>query len=171
MPNVMQLGTIQKVFRRLLEERIPIRDLVTILEALADHGASVKNTEVLVEYTRAALAPTITRQFTAEDGTLHALVLDPVMEQHLLDKARAGEFNPNTLGLEPQRAEAFIQEADRLTKRMISIGYHPVLLTSPVLRPTLFAFLAPMLSDIAVLSYNDLVADASVEVVDQLKVT
>jgi flagellar biosynthesis protein FlhA len=170
-PNVLQIGAIQKVFKRLLQERIPIRDLVTILEALADHAPSVKNIEVLNEYARAALAATITRQFAGEDGTIRAFVLEPLLEQHLLERARAGEFNPNTLGLEPARAEAFIAEADRLTRHLIAAGHAPVLLTSPVLRPTLFNFLSPMLADIAVLSYNDLQPDASVEVVNQLKLT
>ena len=170
-PNVLQIGAVQKVLKRLLQERIPIRDLVTILEALADHAPSVKNVEVLTEYVRAALAATITRQFAGEDGTLRVFVLDPLLEQHLLDRARAGELNPNTLGLEPERAEGFIAQVDRLAKRMIGAGHPPVLLTSPVLRPTLFNFLAPVLADIAVLSYNDLQADASIEVVQQLKLT
>lgn len=169
-PEVLHVGGIQKVLRRLLEERIPIRDLVSILEALADYAPATKNLDVLTEYTRAALAATITRQFAGMDGTVHVVVLEPLLEQHLLDRAKAGEFNANTLGLEPDRAEQFIQETDKLSKRMIANGFAPVLLTSPVLRPTLFQFLSPMLSDIAVLSYNDLMPDASVEVVDQLKI-
>ena len=167
-PNTLQLGAIQKVFKQLLKERIPIRDLVTILEALADYAPTIKNVDVLTEYARAALSATITRQFADEHGTLRAFVLEPLLEQHLLERAKAGEFNPNTLGLEPSRAEAFIQETEHLAKRLIGGGYAPVLLTSPVLRPTLFNFLAPMLSDIAVLSYNDLQPDASVEVVEHL---
>jgi flagellar biosynthesis protein FlhA len=167
-PNLLPLGAIQKVLKRLLLERIPIRDLVTILEALADHAPLTKNTDVLTEYTRAALAPTITRQFAGEDSTLHAFVLDPVLEQHLLEKAETGSFNVNTLSLESARAERFIQEADRLAKRLIGSGRPPVLLTSPVLRSTLFGFLSPMLTDIEVLSYNDLTADASIEVIGQL---
>ena len=126
--------------------------------------------DVLTEYTRAALGPTITRQFAGDGDTVHTLVLDPMLEQHLLDKAEAGEMNPNTLGLAPDRVEKFVTETDRLAKRMIATGHPPVLLTSPVLRPTLFNFLSPMLSDIAVLSYNDLVPDARVEVVDQVKI-
>jgi flagellar biosynthesis protein FlhA len=168
-PNQLTLGGIQKVLKRLLKERIPIRDLVTILEALADHAPVTKNVDVLTEYTRASLAPTITRQFAGDADTVHTLVLDPVLEQHLLERAEAGEMNPNTLGLTPDRVEKFVGEIDRLAKRMIGTGYPPVLLTSPVLRPTLFNFLSPMLSDIAVLSYNDLVPDARIEVVDQVK--
>jgi flagellar biosynthesis protein FlhA len=64
-----------------------------------------------------------------------------------------------------------LQETDRMAKRMISSGKAPILLTSPVLRPTLYNFFSPMLSDISVLSYNDLSPDASVEVGDQLHLT
>lgn len=168
-PNLMTIGSIQKVLKRLLQERIPTRDLITILEALADYAPNTKNIDVLTEYARAALAATITRQFADEMGTVHVFVLEPHLEQHLLEKAQSGELNATTLGLDPQRIDRLVQAADRQAKRLISHGYTPVLLTTPVLRSTLFNFLAPMLSDIAVLSYNDLSPDAQVEVSDQLK--
>src|SRR5690606_1167243 len=100
---------------------------------------------------------------------VHAFVLDPILEQHLFEKAGSGDLNAGTLGLTPERSEKFAREADRLAKKLITVGLPPVLLTSPVLRPTLFNFLSPMVSDISVLSYNDLTADAEIEVVDQLK--
>jgi flagellar biosynthesis protein FlhA len=169
-PNQLPLGAVQKVLKRLLRERIPIRDLVTILESLADHCTSTKNVDVLTEYARAALAQTVTRQFAGSDETVHVFVLDPQLEQHLLERAEAGELNPNTLGMSPDRAEAVVREVDRLAKRLIGNGRAPVLLTSPVLRPTLFSFLSPMVSDIAVLSYNDLIPEAKVEVTDQVEI-
>mgnify|MGYP006189737441 CR=1 FL=1 len=100
----------------------PIRDLVTILETLADYAPHTKHIDVLIEYTRNALAPTITRQFQGPDESIHAFVLDAMLEQMLLHKAETGELNPNTLGLEPDRAEQFAQEADRLSKKIISTG-------------------------------------------------
>jgi len=169
-PNLMTLGSIQKVLKRLLRERIPIRDLVTILEALADHAPVTKNVDVLTEYTRAALSATITRQFAGEDDSVHALVLDPMLEQHLLERAESGEMNPTTLGLSPDRAEKLVTEVAKHSKRMIGNGRPAVLLTSPVLRPTLFNFLSPMVTDLAVLSYNDLLPDVRVDVVDQIKI-
>ncbi len=170
-PNLLPLGGIQKVLKRLLRERIPIRDLVTILEALADYAPQTKNIDVLTEYCRAALAPTITREFAGEDDGVHAFVLDPTLEQHLLQQAENGTLNPDTLGFDAQRAERFAQEADRLAKRLIGLGREPVLLTSPVLRAALSGFLSPVLSDIAVLSYNDLVPEANIEIADQLTLT
>lgn len=171
MPDLLTLGQIQKVLKRLLRERVPIRDLVTILEALADHAPETKNVDVLTEYTRAAMAPTITRQFRGRSGTILAFVLDSTLEQHLLELAGKGELNANTLGMDPDRAERFIEQADEQAKRLISQGRDPVLLTSPVLRATLFDFLNPMLSDINVLSYNDLVPEADIEVVGQIQLS
>jgi flagellar biosynthesis protein FlhA len=164
----LSLGDVQKVLKRLLRERIPIRDLVTILEALADHAGQTKNLDVLTEYVRASLAATITRQFTADDGRVHLVVLDPPLEQHLLELAETGRLNPNTLGLTPERAQRFIAEAERLAQALLMQGWPPVLLTSPVLRGTLSAFLAGQAADLAVLSYHDLTPAAALDVADQL---
>lgn len=96
-------------------------------------------------------------------------VLDPILERHLLQQAEAGELHPGTLGLEPRQSERFLKEAERITRRLLSEGRPPVLLTSPVLRPVLYNFLAPSIPDLNVLSYNDLLPDTRVEVVDQLR--
>ena len=170
-PTLLSLGSIQKVLKRLLQETVPIRDLISIFEALADHAPQTKHIEVLTEYARASLAPTITLQFAGASGKLHAFVLDTELEQHLLEKAQQGELNPSTLSLDQKQVDHLIKEADRLTKKLISNGHPPVLLTSPVIRATLFNFFSPVLSDISVLSYNDLVLDVSVEVSDQLSAT
>ena len=167
-PNLLTIGDIQKVLKNLLRETIPIRDLITILETLADYANVTKNVDVLTEYVRAALAPTITRQFLSEDGKLYTLILEPRLEQHLLEKAQAGELNPNTLGLMPDRAERLIEQTETLTRKLITQGHPPLLLTSPVLRPTLYTFFSSAISDIRVLSYNDVTSDVPIEIVDQI---
>ncbi|MDT7855970.1 flagellar biosynthesis protein FlhA [Rubrivirga sp. S365] len=169
-PALLSIGDIQKVLKGLLRERVPIRDLVTILEALADHAPRTKNVEVLVEYARAALAATITRQFAGPDGHVHLVVLDPVLEQHLLERAEAGALNASTLGLAPERAQALLEAAEAAAGRLLVDGHPPVLLTSPVLRSTVAAFLAGVEGELAVLSYNDLTADAALDVVDHLSI-
>ena len=167
-PALLSVGEIQKVLKSLLRERVPIRDLVTILEALADHAPRTKSVEVLTEYVRAALAPSITRQFTSPNGRVHLVVLDPVLEQHLLEKVEAGELNASTLGLAPEKAQQFLEAAERLAQRLLVDGHPPVLLTSPVLRGTLARFVESIESDLAVLSYNDLTHDAPLDVTDHL---
>ncbi len=167
-PDQLGVGQVQRVLRKLLQERVPIRDLVLILESLADRAASTKNTDVLTEFARAALAPTLTHHFSGPDGRLHVVVLDPALEHHLLEKAQSGDLNPNTLGLDPDRAVRLQAEVDAQLKPLVAAGHPPVLLTSPVLRATLFAFLDPVLADVAVLSYQDLVPEAPVDVEGQV---
>lgn len=169
-PDLLSLGSIRKVLQGLLEERIPIRDLVTILETLADHAPQTQTVEVLTEHCRAALAPTITREFSGPQGRIKAFVLDPALEQHLLEQAEAGNLDANTLGLQPERADALVKAIDEQATQLISNDRAPILLISPVLRATVYQFLDPMVSDITVLSYNDLTPDAPVDIVDQVSI-
>src|SRR5699024_3187370 len=67
-PEIMRLGDVQKVLRRLLKEGVPIRDLNTILETLADYHSQTQNPEVLTEYVRSALSETITRQYSNDES-------------------------------------------------------------------------------------------------------
>jgi flagellar biosynthesis protein FlhA len=158
------------VLQRLLKERVPIRDLVTILESLADHAPETQTVEVLTEHCRAALAPTITREFSGPDDRIKAFVIDPSLEQHLLERAEQGQLDVNTLGMQPERAEALVEGIDKQARQLIGEDRSPILLTSPILRSTLYEFLEPMVSDITVLSYNDLTSDAPVDVVNQVSI-
>ncbi|MFB6280016.1 MAG: flagellar biosynthesis protein FlhA [Salinibacter sp.] len=169
-PDLLSLGSIRKVLQRLLKERVPIRDLVTILEALADHAPQTQTVEVLTEHCRAALAPTITREFSGPEDRIKAFVIDPSLEQHLLEQAEQGKLDANTLGMQPDRAEGLVEAVDEKARQLIGEDRAPILLTSPVLRSTLYEFLEPMVSDITVLSYNDLSSDAPVDVIDQVSI-
>jgi len=169
-PDLLSLGSIRKVLQRLLRERVPIRDLVTILEALADHAPETQTVEVLTEHCRAALAPTITREFSGPEDRIKAFVIDPSLEQHLLEQAEQGRLDVNTMGMQPERAEALVEAIDKQARQLIAEDRSPILLTSPVLRSTLYEFLEPVVSDITVLSYNDLTSDAPVDVVNQVSI-
>lgn len=168
-PEGMKVGEIQKVLKRLLLERIPIKDLNTILETLADHCGQTNNTDVLNEYCRAALSETITKQFTTDDNMVVVVMMDSNLESHLISQAQQGMLNSNTLGLTPETVETLYKNASVTFEKMIRQGYDPVLLTSPVLRFTLFEFLAPILPDINVLSYNDISQDVQFKTFGRLK--
>lgn len=158
-PDGMKIGDIQKVLKRLLRERVPVKDLETILEVLADHCGSTKNPDVLTEYCRAALSETITRQFVGNENEIVVAMMDSNMESHLMSQAQQGTLNSNTLALTPESVEALYRNASTLFESMLRQGYDPILLTSPVLRHTLFEFLVPILPEITVLSYNDISPD------------
>lgn len=170
MPDGMKIGEIQKVLKRLLRERIPIKDLVTILETLADYCQQTKNTDVLNEYCRASLSETITLQFSTNDHEIVVVMLESALESHLISQAQQGTLNSNTLGLTPDNVEKIYQSASSVFNAMITQGYEPILLTSPILRFTLFEFLAPILPDINVLSYNDISQDIQFKTFDRLRI-
>ena len=169
-PDGMKVGEIQKVLKRLLRERIPVKDLVTILETLADHCHQTNNTDVLTEYCRASLAETITRQFATPDNEIIVVMMDSSLESHLLQQAQQGTLNSNTLGLTPDTVEKLYRSASVTFDSMVRQGYDPILLTSPILRYTLFEFLAPILPDINVLSYNDISQDVQFKTFDRLQI-
>lgn len=169
-PEGMKVGEIQKVLKRLLRERVPVKDLVTILETLADYCHQTNNTDVLTEYCRAALSETITRQFANNENEVTVVMMDSNLESHLIAQAQQGTLNSNTLGLTPETVEKLYKNSSATFDSMIRQGFEPILLTSPVLRFTLFEFLAPILPDINVLSYNDISQDVQFKTFGRLKI-
>jgi flagellar biosynthesis protein FlhA len=87
-----------------------------------------------------------------------------------LSKAQQGTLNSNTLGLSPGTVEDLYKKASEIFETMIRQGYDPILLTSPVLRFSLFEFLAPILPDIHVLSYNDISPEVHFKTFDRIKI-
>ncbi|HBF34171.1 TPA: EscV/YscV/HrcV family type III secretion system export apparatus protein, partial [Candidatus Sumerlaeota bacterium] len=82
-PEIIDLGTIQKVLQNLLRERVSIRDLLSIIESLTDHAPETRNAEVLTEFVRSSLARTITKQYMTADGRIYLMMLDQEIEQAL----------------------------------------------------------------------------------------
>ncbi|MEL7833606.1 flagellar biosynthesis protein FlhA [Fodinibius sp. Rm-B-1B1-1] len=169
-PEGMRIGEIQKVLKRLLRERIPINNLVTILETLADHCQQTQNTDVLTEYCRASLSEIITERFVGDDNEIVVVMMDSNLESRLIKQAQQGGLNANTLGLDPNLVEQLYKNASSTFENMIHQGYDPILLTSPVLRHTLFEFLAPILPEINVLSYNDISQNVQFQTFDRLRI-
>lgn len=169
-PDGMQIGEIQKVLKRLLRERIPINNMITILETLADHCRQTQNIDVLTEYCRASLSEIITQKFVGDDHEIVVVMMDSSLESRLMEQAQQGGMNSNTLGLNPQLVEGLYKNASKTFEEMIRQGYDPILLTSPVLRHTLFEFLAPILPEINVLSYNDISQNVKFKTFSRLQI-
>lgn len=153
----------------MLLERIPIRDLTTILETIADYHSKTQNPEVLSEYVRGALSETITRLFADENKTVSVGVLTSPLESHLISQAQKGSLHPNTLGFSPDTVEKMYMACAKLLDNMKAQGHKPVILTSPVLRPALFDFLSPVYPDVYVISYNDLTVDTNIKKFDSIE--
>ncbi len=132
-PAQLSLGGVQKVLQNLLKERIPIRDILTILETLADYAGSTKDTETLTEYARQALSRTITKLYTTDEGIVPVMMLDPRFEDRIakaLQQSNQGAF----LALEPLLSHRFLTELSNGMEEMAAHGYQPILMTSPEIR-------------------------------------
>ncbi len=169
-PGVLTIGEVQAVLRRLLGERVSIRNLETVLEVLADMGRRTKDALLLTEYARQALAPSICQDLVDENRQLYVMTVDPQLEQTLSDSVRETEGTLQ-LVLEPglgQRLTAAIQqEAQAMTVQ----GQQPVLLTAPGVRPHLRRLTAASLPSLVVLSYNEVAPDVQLRTERMVRLT
>jgi flagellar biosynthesis protein FlhA len=152
-PKVVSLGDIQRVLRQLLRERVPVRDLVTILEAVADaaQGPS-KDPDAIVEAVRAAMGRTICRQYQTDRGEIPAISLAPSLEAKLMSSIVRTEQGP-MLALEPTHAQ---QLAGKIADALAGALAQPVLLCTPMLRPHLWRLFTRVLPHVGVLSHSEI---------------
>ncbi|MCP4724340.1 MAG: flagellar biosynthesis protein FlhA [bacterium] len=159
----LSIGAVQKVLQNLLSEKIPIRDLVTILETLADFIPSTRDVTVLTEYVRQSLKHTITQIFVSEDGMIHTLTLDARNEQMIEDSVRQASQAGSSFSIPPDVHQKLIEEISEKIEEMMSKGYNPLILTSPTVRMHLMSLVEPAIPGIIVLSYGELTSTVQVE--------
>ena len=167
-PDVLPLGTLQKVLQNLLKERVPIRDLVTIIESLLDYSKVTKNTEVLTEYVRHALSETIAALFTDPSGTIHAIALDPSVEQILSNSLQTQKEVTSTLGLSPEITKGINSSVTRNLEHAQSFGYDPVIICSATVRLYFYRLIHTNFQQVAVTSYTELPARTEIDVIGRI---
>jgi flagellar biosynthesis protein FlhA len=153
-PTLLSLGQIQRVLQGLLDEGVPIRDLIRIFESLSLRAKVSIEHDGLVEAARAALGPAIAAQYAA-DGRLTVITLDPMLEQSLLESLRPSETGA-FMAIDGMRAEAMVSEAGRLVEAAEQQGVIPVLACSPQLRQPLMRLLRAGSRRVQVLSYSEI---------------
>lgn len=159
-PNQMSLGEVQKVLVNLLKEGISIRDMVTILETLADYSSITRDTDMLTEYVRQALSRAITRQFITTQP-FRVVVLDKSLEQTIMSSLKQTESG-TYVNLDPDVMQKLLASLSKQVQKLISIGEQPVVLTAPVVRIYFKRISEQISSDLIILSYNEI--DPSVEI-------
>jgi len=170
-PNMIQLGGIQKVLQSLLKEQIPIKNLVMILEALADFAPQTKDPQLLLEYVRGSLSDVISNQFKSEDGKLYCMTLDPRLEQQMTQTIQnAQDGNIGTLGLTPDEVKRVYEALRELTDKMNAQAIQPVILCTPTLRPYFHMLIEPEFPEVVVLSYGELTMNIEVESFGMLEI-
>ncbi len=150
-PKLVGVGEIQRVLRKLLRERVPVRDLTTILESLADAAASTKDTDIIAETVRKSLGRSICRPFQNEEGELPAVTLAPSLEQRLL-AAITRTDDGSVLALDPPDAQDLATRISRALQEKLA---QPVLLCHASLRPHLWRLFSRVLPHMAVLSHDE----------------
>ncbi len=155
-PDLLPLGVIQQVIRNLLREGIPIRNLVTILETLADSATVSKDPELLTEHVRSALADSITNIFHTGDRPISVATLDPQLEDHILQATRKGEGYMGNLGFTPPQVKDVLTSISEQVERIVLEGGRPALLVSPAIRRFVRQFIEMVLPNVAVLSFAEL---------------
>ncbi len=162
-PNLLPLGVVLKVMQNLLREGIPIRDVRTIAETLAEHAGKSQDPGILTMYVREALSRMIVQKINGLSPELPLIAIDPSLEQILqqsLQGAEGGGF-----GIEPGLAER-LQEAIRQAAEQQEMNGQPaILVTSPELRPWLARWLRPLIRGLHVISYNEIPDNRQVRVV------
>src|SRR6185503_3233350 len=121
-PEVLKTGEVQKILQNLLRERVSIRDLETILETLGDYAPRIKDTEVLTEYVRHALARGICQQHRAADGKLHAVTLDPSLEDFIANSIEHTDRG-SYLTLSPEMSAGIVGQIAGKIEAMVGQGY------------------------------------------------
>lgn len=160
-PNTLTLGQVQRVLANLLQERVSIRDMVTILETLADLGRQVKDPDGLTEQVRQALARQICHQFRVPGQPLSVVTFSPTVEEQL-QESMVQQENGTFIGMDPTLSQQMFRRLREESGKLSAVGKTPVLLTHPRLRLPVRRWLARYLPDLVVMSYNEL--DPAIEI-------
>ncbi len=164
-PAQLNVGAIQKVLQNLLMEKIPIRDMVTILETLGDRAPYTKDPDLLAEFARASLAETISKMYQDEKGVIHVITVDPKIEQLLTDGIKQAQTQGIPYTMEPELFSVMQNNLANLIEEIIGKGFVPVVLCSPNIRIYLRKLLETAFPQLVILSYNELSMTVQVETI------
>ena len=168
-PNQLSLGEIQKILQNLLRERVPIKDLVTILETLADYAGSSKNTEMLTEYVRYSLSRSIVLPYLNERGILNVITIHPKLEQYIADNIQKS-FQGSFPAIEPDINTSILENIHGVTERLSLEQIEPVILASPKIRAPFKKMIEMAFPYIAVLSLNEIPNSIEIEAVGMVNI-
>ncbi len=160
-PAIITVGTLQKVLCSLLREGVPIRDIETILETLADYGTTVKDMDMLTEYVRQSLKRAITHRF-AEAGQLKVISLDAGIENQIMGSVKRMDTG-SYLALEPQVIQGIITAATREIDKIKDLVTTPIILTSPIVRVYFKKLVDQFYLGATVLSFNEIDTDVKIQ--------
>ncbi len=167
-PNLLSVGEVQKVLANLLHERISIRDMSTILEVLADYGAATKDTDILTEYVRHAMARHITQQ-NVQNGVLPCITLDPAIENKIAGGVQRTEHG-SYVSLDPDSMQKLLTALQEELKKLTDQGYQPIVLTSPTVRPYFRNLVERSIPGLIVLSHAEIEQNVEIQILGVVRI-
>lgn len=168
-PAILNLGTVQKVLQNLLREEISIRDLVTILETLAEYGQFTKDADTLTEFVRQSLARPISIQYQSADGVIPVAILDKEVEDAVSSSIQRTEHG-SYLALDPNISQLILANLNNLVEKFIHINNQPIILTSPKIRVHFKRFIERFIPNVVVLSYNEILPNININRIGVLSI-
>ncbi|MFC1753326.1 flagellar biosynthesis protein FlhA [Thermoproteota archaeon] len=161
-PDMLSLGQVHKVLQALVRERVSIRDLSTILERLADYAHVSRDTNLLAEYVRQALARQICSKYMDKDDIVTVFTIDPRLEETLINSVHQSEYG-SFLAVDPQLGEKILSQVGEYMRTFKKMDHMAVSLCSPRLRVHFKRFTERNYPQLAVLSYNEVVPQVKVQ--------
>ncbi|CAG9703244.1 Flagellar export protein component [Clostridium neonatale] len=160
-PDLMTIGEIQKILQNLLREKVPIKDIVTILESLADNSRNTRDLELLTEYVRFALARTICNQIVDENKTINVITLSPNIEEIIssnIQKSVQGSFPT----VDPETTTKILTSIRNTVDSVYFYNNQPVILVSPNIRAVFRKLIEMVFPHIMVISLNEVPNDVQI---------
>jgi flagellar biosynthesis protein FlhA len=168
--ELVPIGMLQRVLKNLLKNRIPIRELATILESLGEHASKTKNTDVLTEMVRKSLSRTITDQLKDKSGKILAITLEPVLEHQMTSTLRQ-ETEGMTLALPTEMTMDISKKIAQAWKAAMEKGEDKVvLLCDSRVRSPLAAMLARTVPPLPVIAYDEIVLGTEIEPIETISI-
>ncbi|MCL5271220.1 MAG: flagellar biosynthesis protein FlhA, partial [bacterium] len=162
-PEILPLGLLQKVLQNLLREQVTIRDMLTIIETMAERAPQVKDPDLLTEYVRQALARHIVQPYLAENGKLPVLILDREIEEAILRASRVTDQG-FVLTLDPDSAQRVLVAIEQALGRWTAATLGtPILTCLPACRGPLRKLTEKFFSQLVIISHNEIPPNIQVE--------
>jgi flagellar biosynthesis protein FlhA len=154
-PDQLPLGDVQKILQNLVRERVSIRDLVTILETIADNVHMTKDSEVLTECVRVSLSRVICKEYMNNEGIVNVITLDPQIEQLVLQSIQRTDMG-SFLALDPNSGQSILTAIGNEVNKLQERGLQPIVLCAPQIRPSFRRLTDRSFPNLVVLSWNEI---------------
>ncbi len=169
-PGLLSVGIVQKVLQNLLREKVSIRDLLTIVETLADYAPMGKDPDLLTEYVRQKIAKAMLSPLLGQDKTLQVITLDRMLEEMLTKNIKHTEHG-SYLAVDPKVVEQIVKSAEIEVEKQLASDAQPVIMCSPVLRRHFKKLIEHALPSVFVVSHAEIVDDISLKAAGRIKIT